>query len=66
MTTNSGGEPNSVRRRRVLRDGVIEEWDAGMGRVFTIPADPRPRKIDLSVDAAGWERLRTWLRRRRG
>jgi hypothetical protein len=64
MTTDN--EPNGVRRRRVLLDGVVEEWDAAMGRVLTIPADPRPRKIDLSVDAAGWERLRKVLGRLRG
>ena len=67
MTTDN--EPKGVRRlprRRVRRDGVLEEWDPAMGRVWTIPAEPRPRKIDLRADAAGWERLRTFRGRLRG
>jgi hypothetical protein len=51
--------------RRVLADGVIEEWSAAMGWVLTIPAEPRPRKIDLSDGAPGWEPLQAFLRRRR-
>jgi hypothetical protein len=65
MATSGGNEPSGARRRRVLPGGVIEEWDAAMGRVRTIPADPGPREIDLSADAPGWERLRAWLERRR-
>ena len=67
--TDKGNESNGVqrqRRRRVRFDGVIEEYSAAMGRVFTIPGDPRPGGIDLSVDALGWERLRACLRRLRG
>jgi hypothetical protein len=53
-------------RRRVLFDGVIEERSAAMGRVFTVPADPRSRKIDVSDAAPGWERWQTFLRRHGG
>jgi hypothetical protein len=31
-------------RRRVRRDEVQVEWNAAMGRVFTVPADPRPQR----------------------
>jgi hypothetical protein len=44
-------------RRRVRRDEVQVEWNAAMGRVFTIPADPRPQKIELSDDGPGWVSL---------
>jgi hypothetical protein len=60
-----GDKPDDVRLRRELLDGVIEEWSPAMGRVFTTPADPRPRTIDLSADAAGWEPWQTFLRRMR-
>jgi hypothetical protein len=60
---NQEDKANDVRRRRVRSDGVIEEWCPAMGRVFTIPADPRPRKLDVSVDAAGWQRLQNLLQR---
>ena len=59
---------NSVRRRprrRVRFDGVIEESTV-MGRVFTIPANPRRKGIDISLGAEGWEPLRTYLAQRRG
>lgn len=67
MRTGRGEKPDRVRRRRrrLLPGGVIEEWDAAMGRVLTIPADPHRGTIDLSADAPGWERLRTFLRRLR-
>ena len=61
-------ERNSVRRRprrRVRFDGVIEESTV-MGRVFTIPANPRRKGIDISLGAEGWEPLRTYLAQRRG
>jgi hypothetical protein len=64
MTTNGNERPDGV-RRRVLPGGIIEEESAAMGRVFTIPANPQARKIDLSDGAAAWERLRTLLRRHR-
>jgi hypothetical protein len=51
-------------RRRVHFDGVIEETTV-MGRVFTIPANPRRQGIDVSAGAEGWEPLRTFLSRRR-
>jgi hypothetical protein len=59
---------NSVRRRprrRVRFDGVIEESTV-MGRVFTIPANPRRKGIDISLGADGWDPLRTYLAQRRG
>ncbi len=65
MATNNGDKRNDVRRRRVRWGGVIEEWDAALGRVLTLPADPRSRKIDVSAGAAGWERWQTFLRRLR-
>jgi hypothetical protein len=65
MATNRGEKPEDVRRRRVGSDGLIEEWDPGMGWVTTIPADPQPRKLDVSADAPGWERWRTFLLRLR-
>jgi hypothetical protein len=64
MSTNRGNKPDGVRRRRVRPDGLIEEWSAAMGWVITVPADPQPREIDLSEGAAGWERVREYLRRR--
>jgi hypothetical protein len=63
MALNQGDQPNDVRGRRVRSDGVIEEYSAAMGWTFTIPADPRPRKLDVSAHAAGWERLQTLLQR---
>jgi hypothetical protein len=60
MTKYRSDMPNAV-RRRVRSDGVIEEWSAAMGWVSTIPADPRPRKLGVSADAANWERLQTFL-----
>jgi len=60
--TNSN-EFNRARRRprrRVRFDGVIEESTV-MGRVFTIPANPRRKGIDLSLGADGWEPLQTYL-----
>jgi hypothetical protein len=63
MAMNQGDKPNDVRRRLVRSDGIIEEWCPAMGRVLTIPADPQPRKLDVSADAAGWERLQTLLQR---
>jgi hypothetical protein len=66
MRTNNGNEANGARRgsrRRVRFDGVIVEDSAAMGRTFTIPADPRPLRIDLDADAPGWERLQIYLRR---
>ena len=65
MAMNQGDKPNDVRRRRVRSDGVIEESSAAMGWTFPIPADPRPQKQDVSVDAAGGERLQTLLQRMR-
>ena len=65
MSTDHDDRRKGRRRRLVLPGGVIKEWDAAMGWVLTIPADPPPRGIDLSADAAGWERLQTFLRRRR-
>jgi hypothetical protein len=66
MATNRGNKPEDARRRRVRSDGLIEEWYAGMGWVTTIPADPQPRKLNISADAPGWERLWTlrWRLRR--
>jgi hypothetical protein len=62
MHQNKGKKPDVRKgpRRRVLSNGVIEEWSAAMGRSLIIPADPHPRKIDVSADAPGWERLRTF------
>jgi hypothetical protein len=60
---------NSLRRRprrRVRFDGVIEETNAAMGRVLTIPAEPRRQGVDVSVGAPGWEPLRSYLSRVRG
>jgi hypothetical protein len=68
MKTNNSNEDRGARRepRRSVRfDGVIVEYSAAMGRVFTIPADPRPLAIDLDPDAPGWERLHVYLRRLR-
>jgi len=65
MPTNRVDEPNHRRRRRVLPGGVTEEWSAALGWVRTIPANPRPRKIDLSADDDAWVTLQEFLRRRR-
>lgn len=64
MAMNRDDKPNDV-RRRVRSDGVIEECSAAMGRMSIIPADPRPRKLDVSADAAAWERLQAFLQRLR-
>ena len=50
-------------RRRVRRDAVKVEWYAAMGRVFTVPADPRPQKIELSDDSPGWVSLQEFRKR---
>jgi hypothetical protein len=52
-------------RRTVLPDGTVEEFTC-MGRTITVPADPRPRVLDLDADAPGWEGLREYMERRRG
>jgi hypothetical protein len=52
--------------RTVLPDGIIVEDSAGMGRSFLVPADPHPRRLDLSANAPGWDRLGDYLRRRQG
>jgi hypothetical protein len=62
MIPKRNDTPQVVRRIRMLAGGVIEERSAAMGRVLTVPADPR-RRIDLSVDSAGWERWQTFRRR---
>jgi hypothetical protein len=49
-------------RRRARRDEVTVEWTC-MGRVFTIPAEPRPLTIDLRADAPGWVPLSEFRRR---
>jgi hypothetical protein len=36
--------------------GMIVQESAAMGTVYTIPADPRPRGIDIRSDAPGWGR----------
>jgi hypothetical protein len=68
MNMFQSDEHNRVRRQRLRRvrfDGVIEESTV-MGRVFTIPAHPRRKGIDISLGADGWEPLRTYLAQRRG
>jgi hypothetical protein len=65
LALNPGDQPHDVPFRRVRSDGVIEEYSAAMGWTFTIPADPRPRKLDVRVDAAGWERLQELSQRMR-
>jgi hypothetical protein len=64
MTIKSSRKLDELRRRVRQRNGVTEEWSAAMGWVITVPADPRPREIDLSEGAAGWEPWRTYLGRR--
>jgi len=49
-------------RRRVRRDVVKVEWDAAMGRVFTVPADPSPQKVELSDGSPGWVPLQEFRR----
>jgi hypothetical protein len=68
MSINPGNDSGDVPLRRVRSDGVIEEYSATMGWTFTIPADPRPPKLDDSVDEAVGERLphlRQRMRRRK-
>ena len=38
--------------------GVTAEHSAAMGTVYTVPADPYPRGIDVRPDAPGWGRRR--------
>jgi hypothetical protein len=47
-----------------LPDGTVEEFTC-MGRTVLVPADPRPRLLDLGADAPGWEGLREFLGRLR-
>jgi hypothetical protein len=41
-----------------LGDEPAVEESAAVGRVYTVPADPRPRGIDIRPDAPGWVRYR--------
>ena len=50
-------------RQKVVRYPVTVVNSAAMGLVFTIPADPGPRKLDLSVNAPGWVPLHVFRRR---
>jgi hypothetical protein len=59
-----------VERQRVVKlpreaairlDGTVVDESAAMGRVFTVPADPKPSGIEL--DGGAWERLRDFARR---
>jgi hypothetical protein len=65
MSMNCREKFEELRRRLLRQEGVSEEYSAAMGRVITISADPRPARIDVSADAPGWERLRTYLSRPR-
>jgi hypothetical protein len=65
MKIDRRDEPNDGPQRRVLSDGVIEEYCPLMGRVLTIPAAPRSRKIDLTADDVIWENLLIYSRWRR-
>jgi hypothetical protein len=65
MAMNRPEQLEELRRRLLQQEGVTEEWSAAMGRVITISADPRPAQLDVSADAPGWERLRTYLSRLR-
>ena len=64
MQVDRRDEPNGP-RRRVLPDGVIEEYCPLMGRMFTIPSSPRPRKIDLTADDVIWVNVLIYSRWRR-
>jgi hypothetical protein len=49
-----------------LPDGTLEIESGGYGRTVVILADGgRPRRIDVSAAATGWERLRDFFARRR-
>jgi hypothetical protein len=50
---------DDLRRRLLQLKGMSEEWNAAMGWVITVSADPRPARVDVSADAAGWVRWRT-------
>jgi hypothetical protein len=62
MQVNRRDQPNGRPRRRVRPDGVIEEYCPLKGRILTIPATPRPRKIDLAADDVCWENVLTYSR----
>jgi hypothetical protein len=42
--------------RSALGNGTFVTISAALGAVYEIPADPRPRGIDLRTEAPGWGR----------
>jgi hypothetical protein len=58
--------PSEGPRRRQLSDGTVEEVSAAMGRSILVPADPRPRGIDVRASAPGWEGRTEFRRLLRG
>jgi predicted phage terminase large subunit-like protein len=54
--TYGAGAGGAAARGAGCDGGVVVEESAAMGRVYTVPADPRPRGIDLRPGAPGWGR----------
>jgi hypothetical protein len=48
--------PDPGPARVALGGGTFLTTSAAMGVVYEIPADPRPRGLDLRPDAPGWGR----------
>jgi hypothetical protein len=55
-STDARKAPAQGPYRCALGDGAFLTISAAMGTVYSIPADPQPRAIDLRPEAPGWER----------
>jgi hypothetical protein len=55
--------PDQGPRRVQLSDGVVIEDSAATGRSFLVPADPRPKGVDVRPAAPGWAGLDSLCRR---
>jgi hypothetical protein len=72
-TTTTGKAPSAPTaaapatgpKRIELGGGVVEEDSAAFGRSI-VTTLPRPGKIPLTSEAAGWQPLRSYQTRRRG
>jgi hypothetical protein len=62
LARRDGGAGNAPRKGQELPGGIVVEESAAMGKVLTVPADPRPGGLDLSQEASGWE---SWAQLRR-
>jgi hypothetical protein len=53
---DTGKSPAQEPARTDLGNGLFLTTSAALGVVFEVPADPRPRLLDLRAEAPGWGR----------